>query len=268
MSIILNLKRFHSRATGPLEILRGDQVFDAKISQQHCSFAICWLKNEIFSNIWIFWANPAYLKFWEVLCLPIHLDHLKHISMERTVAMGSTLWKYLEGVNFLTQNLSPALQIQAILVKIWDIFSIFEYFKQILQNFHGTKESCAVELCLLYENCTEWMAVMSTLWKILKGVNFGPQNLSPAPQIQYILIKKVNYSFRKAFISFLLVGASYFPSPPQFACCSQPFELLATLFEILLCCRQKGPRFGTSKIHEIFRLWDLSLPFGGTSPWR
>ena len=122
---------------------------------------------------------------------------------------------------------------------------------------------------------------MSTLWKILKGVNFGHQNLSPAPQIQYILIKKVNYSFRKAFISFLLVGASYFPSPPQFACCSQPFELLATLFEILLCCRQKGP-FGTFQISEIcpdplaalglggsplafLALW-RSQPFGVPSP--
>ena len=149
----------------------------------------------------------------------------------------------------------------------------FKYFNILSKSFISQIFAALRKVVQLSSVCSMKIAQNEWPWwvpfgKYWRGVNFGHQNLSPAPQIQYILIKKVNYSFRKAFISFLLVGASYFPSPPQFACCSQPFELLATLFEILLCCRQKGPRFGTSKIHEIFRLWDLSWPFGGTSPWR
>ena len=50
----------------------------------------------------------------------------------------------------------------------------------------------------------EYLLENSQLWT--------PKSLT-STQIQYILIKKVNYSFRKAFISFLLVGFLFSLAP-------------------------------------------------------
>ena len=97
--------------------------------------------------------------------------------------------RYSQYLNILSQSFIP--QIFTALRKVVQLSSVCS--TKIAQN--------------------EWPWWVSTLWKILKGVNFGHQNLSPAPQIQYILIKKVNYSFRKAFISFLLVGFLFSLAP-------------------------------------------------------
>ena len=68
-----------------------------------------------------------------------------------------TLWENIEGVNFLTPKSFTSTADSRYFGKKMRYSQIFEYFEQILHisNFHGPKESCAVELCLLYENCTE-----------------------------------------------------------------------------------------------------------------
>ena len=79
---------------------------------------------------------------------------------------------FIKGINFLT--LKSLTSTRYFGQKV-EYSQIFEYFEQILHisNFHGPKESCAVELCLLYENCTGGVAMGSKYpLEILEGIKF------------------------------------------------------------------------------------------------
>jgi len=97
----------------------------------------------------------------------------------------------------------------------WNILKYLNILSKsfISQNFTALRKVvqlssvCSMKIA---QNEWPWWVPFGKYWR---GVNFGHQNLSPAPQIQYILIKKVNYSFRKAFISFLLVGFLFSLAP-------------------------------------------------------
>ena len=116
LSIILNLKLFHSRATVALYNYWGGQLLNNQISHQHCRFKMS--------------KKVRYFKYFNIL-----------------------------SKSFISQ--------------------IFTALRKVVQ----LSSVCSMKIAQ-----NEWPWWVSTLWKILKGVNFGHQNLSPAPQIQYIAV--------------------------------------------------------------------------------
>ena len=203
--------------------------------------------------------HPLILYFLKSCVFLLIILNLKLFHSRATVA----LYNYWGG-----QLLNNQISHQHCRFKMGKKVRYFKYFNILSKSFISQIFTALRKVVQLSSVCSTkiaqnewpWWVPFGKYWR--GGSTWTPKSLtSAADSIYFDQKSELLFSQGLHKLSF---GCSYFPSPPQFACCSQPFELLATLFEILLCCRQKGPRFGTSKIHEIFR----SLRFVLVRPWR